>query len=381
MKEVVIGTRGSVLALWQANFIKDELAKLGVESRLKIIKTTGDKILDAPLAKIGGKGLFTKELEEQILNDEITLAVHSLKDVPVLLPSGLILSSITKREYEKDCFLSYQFKDLLSLPQNAKVGTTSLRRAMQIKSMRKDLQALSLRGNVQTRLAKLKNGEFDAIILAEAALKRLNITGDLTKGDSSDFNNFSDSTNADSAKSDSAIDSTMFIKTLDFMIPAFGQGALGIECKENCEILEILQTLNDAKTQIECEAEREFVRLCDGGCQVPIGVNARLEGRILKIRAILGLPNGEKILKESVSGDIFPKNLGEILQSLLQNPQNLTQIPLHIEQKSPQNLLLETSEILLNAKNLARDLYKVMESNGGKELLNQALVMLEDYFG
>lgn len=373
MKEVVIGTRGSVLALWQANFIKDELAKLGVESRLKIIKTTGDKILDAPLAKIGGKGLFTKELEEQILNDEITLAVHSLKDVPVLLPSGLILSSITKREYEKDCFLSYKFRDLLSLPQNAKVGTTSLRRAMQIKSMRKDLQALSLRGNVQTRLAKLKNGEFDAIILAEAALKRLKITGDLTKSDSGDFNNFSDS-----AKADSAIDSTMFIKTLDFMIPAFGQGALGIECKENCEILGILQTLNDTKTQIECEAEREFVRLCDGGCQVPIGVNAKLEGKILKIRAILGLPNGEKILKESVSGEIFPKNLGEIPQTL---SQNLTQIPLHIEQNSPQNLSLETSEILINAKNLARDLYKVMESKGGRELLNQALVMLEDYFG
>lgn len=371
MKEVVIGTRGSVLALWQANFIKDELAKLGVESRLKIIKTTGDKILDAPLAKIGGKGLFTKELEEQILNDEITLAVHSLKDVPVLLPSGLILSSITKREYEKDCFLSYKFRDLLSLPQNAKVGTTSLRRAMQIKSMRKDLQALSLRGNVQTRLAKLKNGEFDAIILAEAALKRLDIKGELMKSDSSDF---SDSINADSTKSDSA----MFIKTLDFMIPAFGQGALGIECKENCEILGILQTLNDAKTQIECEAEREFVRLCDGGCQVPIGVNAKLEGKILKIRAILGLPNGEKILKESVSGEIFPKNLGEIPQTL---SQNLTQIPQNAEQNSPQNLSLETSEILINAKNLARDLYKVMESKGGRELLNQALVMLEDYFG
>lgn len=378
MKEVVIGTRGSVLALWQANFIKDELAKLGVESRLKIIKTTGDKILDAPLAKIGGKGLFTKELEEQILNDEITLAVHSLKDVPVLLPNGLILSAITRREYEKDCFLSYKFRDLLSLPQNAKVGTTSLRRAMQIKSMRKDLQALSLRGNVQTRLAKLKNGEFDAIILAEAALKRLKITGELAKGDS---NHFSDSINADSIKSDSAIDSAMFIKTLDFMIPAFGQGALGIECKENCEILGILQTLNDTKTQIECEAEREFVRLCDGGCQVPIGVNAKIEGRILRLRAIVGLPNGEKILKESISGEILPKNLDEIPQNLLQNPQNLTQIPPNQQQKSPQNLSLETSEILLNAKNLARDLYKAMELNGGKELLNQALAMLEDYFG
>ena len=150
MKAITIGTRGIVLALWQANFIKDELAKMGVESHLQIIKTTGDKILDAPLAKIGGKGLFTKELEDRLLNGDIDLAVHSLKDVPVILPSGLQLAAITRREDVRDCFLSDRFTGIESLPQGAKVGTTSLRRAMQIKAIRADLETLSLRGNVQT---------------------------------------------------------------------------------------------------------------------------------------------------------------------------------------------------------------------------------------
>ena len=205
MKEIIIGTRGSVLALWQANFIKDKLAKLGVEARLQIIKTTGDKILDAPLAKIGGKGLFTKELEEKLLNGDIDLAVHSLKDVPVILPNGLSLAAITKREDVRDCFLSDRFGSLDSLPKGAKVGTTSLRRAMQIKAIRADLETLSLRGNVQTRLNKLKSGEFDAIILAKAGVNRLNISQNEVR----------------------------FIVPFatNTMIPAMGQGALGLECR------------------------------------------------------------------------------------------------------------------------------------------------------
>lgn len=340
MNEVIIGTRGSVLALWQANFIKDKLSTFGIDSHIKIIKTTGDKILDAPLAKIGGKGLFTKELEEQILSDKITLAVHSLKDVPVLLPNDLTIAAITKREDERDCFLSHKFSDIKSLPHNARVGTTSLRRAMQLKYMRNDLQTLNLRGNVQTRLEKLKNGEFDAIILAKAALNRLNIQSD----------------------------SIAFIKTLDFMIPAFGQGALGIECKENCEILDVLERLNDTKTQIECEAEREFVRLCNGGCQVPIGVNAKLSDNILQITAILGLPNGAKILKESISGDI--------------SQQNLAKFPNEIPLKHNKSEILSKDAIpLINAKNLAQHLYKSLESQGAKDLLDEALKMIEDYFG
>ena len=164
-KKLIIGTRGSALALWQAEHIKSRLkSELGVESALKIVKTKGDKILDVPLAKIGGKGLFTKELEELLLSGEIDLAVHSLKDVPVELPNGLVLASITKREDVRDCLLSYKYPSLDSLPQGAKVGTTSLRRTMQILAKRTDLEALSLRGNVQTRLKKLESGDFHAII-------------------------------------------------------------------------------------------------------------------------------------------------------------------------------------------------------------------------
>ncbi len=320
MKKIIIGTRGSVLALWQANFIKNELENLGVESELKIIKTTGDKILDAPLAKIGGKGLFTKELEDKLLSGEIDLAVHSLKDVPIILPSGLNLVAITKREDVRDCFLSHNFGSLESLPQNAKVGTTSLRRAMQLKAIRSDLETLSLRGNVQTRLKKLKSGEFDAIILAKAGVNRLQITQDEVR----------------------------FITPLstNAMIPAMGQGALGLECKENAEIAHILAKLNDKTTQIECEAEREFVRLCDGGCQVPIGVNASLQGDSLQISAILGLPNGTKILRESMRGSLDSSDSG-----------------------------------IDSAKKLAQNLYKSLESKGAKGILIEALAMIEDYFG
>ncbi|MGX3010827.1 hydroxymethylbilane synthase [Helicobacter sp. 23-1044] len=321
MKTITIGTRGSVLALWQANFIKDELANLGVCAELKIIKTTGDKILDAPLSKIGGKGLFTKELEEKLLNGDIDLAVHSLKDVPVILPSGLQLVAITKREDVRDCFLSDRFAEIESLPQGAKVGTTSLRRAMQIKAIRADLETLSLRGNVQTRLNKLKSGEFDAIILAKAGVNRLDI----------------------------ATNEVRFIVPFEVsaMIPAMGQGALGLECRENDEIADILAKLNHTPTRIECEAEREFVRLCNGGCQVPIGVNAKLSGESLEIHAILGLPNGTKILRES----IFDSHE------------------------------LDATSSIQNAKALAQKLFAICEQKGAKPLLDEALAMIEDYFG
>lgn len=323
-----------MLALWQANFIKDKLANFGIESELKIIKTTGDKILDAPLAKIGGKGLFTKELEDKLLSGEIDLAVHSLKDVPIILPSGLNLTAITKREDVRDCFLSDKFDNLESLPQNAKVGTTSLRRAMQLKALRSDLETLSLRGNVQTRLKKLKNGEFDAIILAKAGVNRLQITQDEVR----------------------------FITPLstNVMIPAMGQGALGLECKENAEIAHILAKLNDKTTQIECEAEREFVRLCDGGCQVPIGVNAKLQGDLLQISAILGLPNGTKILRESMRSKIYLGDSG-------------------VDSKDSSDSGIDSS--VDSAKTLAQNLYKSLESKGAKDILSQALAMIEDYFG
>lgn len=289
MEKIIIGTRGSLLALWQANFIKDELQKrFGLDSELKIIKTTGDKILDAPLAKIGGKGLFTKELEEMLLSGSITLAVHSLKDVPVTLHDDLVLAAITKREDVRDCFVSYNFQDISSLPHNAKVGTTSLRRTMQLKYMRDDLDTISLRGNVQTRLQKLKNNEFDAIILAKAGLNRLNL-------DTKDIN---------------------FINPLDtsLMIPAMGQGALGIECKRDCEILPYLRQLNDEISSIECGFEREFIRLLDGGCQVPIGVHARYQDSTITMDTIIGLPNGKDIIKDSISGSKDSALASELLK-------------------------------------------------------------------
>lgn len=271
MQQLIIGTRGSVLALWQANHIQERLQtqypQINVE--IKIVKTKGDKILDVPLAKIGGKGLFTKELEELLLQGAIDLAVHSLKDVPVEFVEGLGLAAITKREDVRDSFLSFKYASLEELPQGARVGTTSLRRVMQLSALREDLDMQSLRGNVQTRLKRLREGDFDAIILAQAGVNRLGISGEVP-----------------------------YIVPLDFMIPAMGQAALGVECKRGSETESLLQFLNDSKAAFETACERAFVRTLNGGCQVPIGINATLENGILKVRAILGLPNGTEILRE-----------------------------------------------------------------------------------
>lgn len=276
MNKIIIGTRGSVLALWQAEYVKAELERAheGLSVELKIVKTKGDKILDVPLAKVGGKGLFTKELEEMMLQGEIDLAVHSLKDVPVELIEGLTLSAITEREDVRDCFLSDKYASLETLPLGAKVGTTSLRRSMQIKSMRSDLDTESLRGNVQTRIKRLKEGDFDAIILATAGVNRL----DLWK----------------------EVNYVIPIDT-EMMIPAMGQAALGIECKEGSEAFRLTQILEDEKARIETTAEREFVRVLEGGCQVPIGANAYLKGETLHLKVAVGLPDGSEILMDRLS--------------------------------------------------------------------------------
>lgn len=272
-KELVIGSRGSVLALWQAEYIKSRLKdECGLESRIQIVKTRGDKILDVPLAKIGGKGLFTKELEEMLLSGEIDLAVHSLKDVPVEFVSGLGLVAITEREDPSDCFVSVKYPNLESLPQGAKVGTTSLRRSMQIQKTRGDLDTLSVRGNVQTRLEKLHNGTFDAIILAQAGLNRLEIS---TKD-------------------------APYIVPLEFMIPAMGQGALGIEMREDSPYVSHIAKLSHAQSALCVSAERAFVRTLEGGCQVPIGVYARYIGNVLSLQAIVGLPNGSEVITDSL---------------------------------------------------------------------------------
>lgn len=276
-KELVIGTRGSVLALWQAEYVKARLfTECKLQSRIQIVKTRGDKILDVPLAKVGGKGLFTKELEELLLQDSIDLAVHSLKDVPVDLDSSLTLAAITKREDSRDCFLSMKYPNLASLPKGAKVGTTSLRRSMQIKKFRKDLDTLSLRGNIQTRLAKLRSGEFDAIILALAGLNRLKI----------------------SAKE------VPHIKALEFMIPAMGQGALGIEMKKGNPYCKIINTLTHPQTVLCVNTERAFVRALNGGCQVPIAAHAIYVNNKLILQAMVGLPDGSEFLQEIVEDSI-----------------------------------------------------------------------------
>ncbi|WQW76777.1 hydroxymethylbilane synthase [Helicobacter pylori] len=294
MGKLVIGSRGSELALWQANHIKERLKKeCLIESEIQIVKTKGDKILDTPLNKIGGKGLFTKELEELLLKGAIDLAVHSLKDVPVVFEKGLDLACITKRADVRDTFLSVKFPDLMSLPKGAKVGTTSLRRSMQLKLKRQDLDTESLRGNVQTRLKKLECGEFDAIILAEAGLQRLEIQG---------------------AKYRKAF-------SVKEMIPSMGQGALGVEMLKNHKHFATLQKLNDEESAFCCRLEREFIKGLNGGCQIPIGVHASLMGDRVKIQAVLGLPNGKEVITKEKQGDkakafdLIQELLEEFLQS------------------------------------------------------------------
>ncbi len=275
MKKLVIATRGSQLALWQSEHIKEllESSHKGLEVELKVMKTKGDKILDTPLAKIGGKGLFTKELEDAMLSGEAHIAVHSLKDVPTVFPDGLVLGAITKRENPKDALLSQKYEDIDSLPEGAVVGTTSLRRRMQILSYRPDLKIKNLRGNVNTRLRKLKDGEFDAIILATAGIKRLGFENEVKYF-------------------------TPIKKSI--MIPAMGQAALGIECVDDEKILKIVKVLNDEDAFVETTIERDFVDVLQGGCQVPIGVNAKLKGDKVKVRAVVGMPDGSKMIKEKL---------------------------------------------------------------------------------
>jgi len=275
MKEIKIATRKSILALWQSEHIKTriEAQHKGIKVELVGMKTKGDVILDTPLAKIGGKGLFTKELEDSMLKGETDIAVHSLKDVPVVFPEGLKLAAICSREDTRDAMISEKFAKFSDLPHGARVGTTSLRRKMQLLIMRPDLEIISLRGNVQTRLRKLKEGEFDAIILAMAGINRLNIKAEVAH---------------------------IYTFGFDEMIPAMGQGALGIEARDEKQILEETSFLNDENAVIETTIERDFVSVLEGGCQVPIGISARLKGNEISIDAIVGLPDGSEFIKDSL---------------------------------------------------------------------------------
>ncbi len=275
MKEIKIATRKSILALWQSEHIKARIESKHNDIKVELIgiKTKGDVILDTPLAKIGGKGLFTKELEDSMLKGETDIAVHSLKDVPVVFPEGLRLAAICSREDTRDAMISEKFAKFSDLPHGAKVGTTSLRRKMQLLIMRPDLEIISLRGNVQTRLRKLKEGEFDAIILAMAGINRLNIKAEVAH---------------------------IYTFGFDEMIPAMGQGALGVEARDEKQILDEISFLNDENAVIETTIERDFVSVLEGGCQVPIGISARLKGDEISIDAIVGLPDGSEFIKDSL---------------------------------------------------------------------------------
>jgi hydroxymethylbilane synthase len=294
MKKLTIATRGSKLALWQSNHIKSVIESRfsDVEVELKIIITSGDKILDVPLAKIGGKGLFLKEIEESMLRGEAQMAVHSLKDVPTVMPEGLLLSAITTREDVRDAMLSEKYPDIASLPKGAVVGTSSLRRRMQLFMERPDLVIKDLRGNVDTRIRKLKEGEFDAIILAAAGINRLGLNESVNY---------------------------FYPISLDEMLPAMGQGALGIETVNEPWVLDIVKILNDTNSHIETTIERGFVDTLQGGCQVPIGVSARVQenGEVI-VRSILGMPDGSEVMGESITVSIdSTEGVGEAMASRL----------------------------------------------------------------
>ncbi|NAZ23715.1 MAG: hydroxymethylbilane synthase [Thermocrinis sp.] len=269
-----LGTRKSKLALWQANFVKEKLEALGCKVELVPITTTGDKILDAPLAKIGGKGLFVKEIENALLAGEIDLAVHSLKDVPITIPEGLTLSAITEREEPYDVLISRNGKKLEELPSGAVVGTSSLRRQVQIKRRRRDLKVEILRGNVDTRLRKLKEGLYDAIVLAYAGVKRMGLSGEISQ-------------------------------VLEDFIPAVGQGSLAIETRaEDERVINFVKVLNHQESWLRAVCERAFLRELQGGCQVPIGAYAWIEGDRIKIKGFISDLEGERFLEGYEEGGL-----------------------------------------------------------------------------
>lgn len=304
MKTLKIATRQSPLALWQAEYIRARLQELHPDLTVELVKfvTQGDKILDTPLAKIGGKGLFVKELEAALLDERADLAVHSMKDVPMALPEGLTLAVICEREDPLDAFVSNQFEKFADLPQGAKVGTSSLRRKSQILKQRPDLQIIDLRGNVGTRLGKLDDGQYDAIILASAGLKRLGLS-----------------------------ERIRHCLTPDISLPAVGQGALGLECRAaDNEVLSLIQPLLHQETDVCVRAERAFNAYLEGGCQVPIAGYATLQNGQIHIEGRVGSADGQTLLRaeltdeasnaqqlgENLARNLLDQGAGELLKAL-----------------------------------------------------------------
>ena len=290
MPTLRIGSRGSQLALWQANHISALLRARGHEVEVEVIQTTGDKITDVALAMVGTKGMFTKEIEEALAAGRVDLAVHSLKDLPTELPSGFEIAAVTKREDARDAFCSRLYSTIQDLPHGARIGTSSLRRQAQLKAIRPDLDIHPLRGNVDTRLRKLEQGEYDAIILASAGLKRLGKT-ELVKQ----------------------------IIPPEIMCPAAGQGALAIEIRDgDAATRQHLEFLNDPAARAATTSERALLSRLGGGCQVPIGAFAEMRGGKLHLEAIVADPDGSKLLRESRDGDLNdPEKLGNDVGQIL----------------------------------------------------------------
>ncbi|MGI6679031.1 MAG: hydroxymethylbilane synthase [Dehalobacterium sp.] len=276
MREIVIGTRDSALALWQTRWVEGELKKHWPDYSFRVvdIKTKGDKILDVALAKIGDKGLFTKELEVWMLEKKIDIAVHSMKDVPTKLPEGLIIGAMGPREDPGDVLVSHKGYKLADLPPGAKIGTSSLRRRAQLLRYRPDFNLYDIRGNLNTRISKMEKEDFDGIILAAAGVKRLGWTDKIT-----DYLDF------------------------DVCLPSVGQGSIGVECREDDEeVLKIIQVVNDPDAFDAITGERAFLRKLEGGCQIPIGALGEIKGESMTLHGLVASLDGSTILRDAITG-------------------------------------------------------------------------------
>lgn len=288
---MIIGSRGSALALWQANYVSTMLkSKFGVETEIIKIKTTGDKILDSPLAKIGSKGLFVKEIEIALQEGSIDIAVHSAKDLPTETPEGLLIAAFLMREDPRDALISRNGLKLDELPEGAIIATSSLRRRAQLLNLRPDLQLVDVRGNVDTRVRKMNEGQFDAILLAKAGLKRLGYENIITE-----------------------------IISTDVLLPAVGQGSIAIECRENDEkFLNMARELADENTTAAILAERSLMRTLQGGCQVPIGALGLKKRNTLALEAVVASVDGSRLVRSSLLGNLKkPEKLGVALAEKL----------------------------------------------------------------
>jgi hydroxymethylbilane synthase len=278
IRELVIGTRGSALAVWQAEWVQTHLRELepGLSVSLKRIKTTGDRILDTPLAMVGGKGLFVKEIEEALTRADIDLAIHSMKDVPTQLPDGLEILSIPAREDPRDALISRKGDVLLNLPSGARIGTSSLRRQAQLLHARPDFRVMMLRGNLDTRLKKLDAGEYDAILLAAAGLRRLGLEQRITE-----------------------------FLSYDVCLPAISQGALGLEGRADDQFVRnLVGRLEDPAARIAVAAERAFLERLEGGCQVPIAAHATIDNQTLTLQGLIATVDGARLIRGSEEGSI-----------------------------------------------------------------------------